>query len=118
MHCHACGKEIPDAYAGVRCPYCGASLIPGAAEPGAGAPPPAGALEGIPWEERRSLGFFPALGENLRLCLFDPATFFSRMPKRENLGAAMGYLALLGWIGAAGGILWNLALQGPQAALM
>jgi len=119
MFCSGCGKEIPDAYAGVRCPSCGASLIPGVAAPGgAGAPPPSPGSEGIPWENRRTLGFFPALFENVRVCLFEAAKFFERMPKRENLGAALGYLVILGWVGGAGGFLWSLALRAPQAALL
>ena len=119
MFCSGCGKEIPDAYAGVRCPSCGASLIPGVVSPGGtGTPPPSPGSEGIPWENRRTLGFFPALFENVRLCLFEPAKFFARMPRRENLGAALGYLVILGWIGAAGGVLWSLALRGPQTAFL
>jgi hypothetical protein len=119
MFCSGCGKEIPDAYAGVRCPSCGTSLIPGTTAPaGAGATPPSAGPEGIPWENRRTLGFFPALFENIRLCLFEPSKFFERMPRRENLGAALGYLVILAWIGMAGGFLWSLALKGPQMALM
>jgi hypothetical protein len=119
MFCSGCGKEIPDAYAGVRCPSCGTSLIPGTTAPGgAGVPPPSAGTEGIPWENRRTLGFFPALFENIRLCLFESSRFFERMPKRENLGAALGYLVILAWIGAAGGVLWSQALKGPQMALM
>ena len=119
MFCSGCGKEIPDAYAGIRCPSCGASLTSGAGAPGGyGAPPPPPGPEGIPWENRQTLGFFPALFQNVRLCLFEATKFFERMPKRENLGAALGYLVILGWIGAAGGFLWSLALRGPQAALL
>jgi hypothetical protein len=93
--------------------------MPGAAPSGgAGSPPPPSGAEGIPWESRQILGFFPALLDNLRFCLFDPTAFFTRMPKRDNLGSALGYLVLLGWVGAAGGILWGLALKGPQTALL
>ena len=119
MFCSGCGKEIPDTYAGVRCPSCGASLIPGAAAPaGPGAPPPTPGPVGVPWENRHTLGVFPALLENVRLCLFEPTNFFERMPKRENVGAALIYLIILAWIGAAGGFLWSLALRGPQTALL
>jgi len=119
MICPGCGKEIPDVYAGVRCPSCGASLVPGVAAPGgSGAPPPSSGPAGVPWENRQTLGFFPALFENVRLCLFEAAKFFEQMPKRENLGAALGYLTILGWVGAAGGFLWSLALRGPQMALL
>ncbi len=119
MFCSGCGKEIPDAYAGVRCPSCGASLLPGTVPPGGpGGPPSPGTAEGTPWENRATLGFFPALLENLRRCLSDPTAFFDRMPKRANLGAALGYLVILEWIGAAAGFLWSQAIRGPQMAIL
>jgi len=114
MNCPGCGKEIPDVYAGVRCPSCGAPLTPGAGAPGAPRPEAAG----IPWENRNRLGFFPSLFGTMRACLFEASDFFENMPKRENLGSAIGYILLLGWIGALGGILWNVLLQGAQHAAL
>ncbi|HEV8336652.1 MAG TPA: YIP1 family protein [Candidatus Polarisedimenticolia bacterium] len=111
MFCPLCGKEIPEAYAGVRCPSCGGSLTAGAAGGGGPVPPSAPAPGGIPWENRASLGFFPALLQNIRSCLFEPDSFFGRMPKRANLGSALGYVALLGWVGVVAGSLWDLALR-------
>lgn len=118
MFCPLCGKEIPEAYAGTRCPSCGGSLTAGAAGGGGPILPSPAAPSGIPWENRARLGFFPALLQNMRSCLFEPDTFFGKMPKRENLGAALGYVALLGWVGTLGGFLWSLMLRAPQMALM
>jgi hypothetical protein len=118
MLCPLCGKEIPEAYAGVRCPSCGGSLTADAAGGGGPVPPTPPVPSGIPWENRTRLGFFPALLQNIRSCLFDPDTFFGKMPKRDNLGAALIYVALLGWFGTLGGFFWSLVLRAPQMALM
>jgi hypothetical protein len=106
MFCPGCGKQLPEGYADATCPFCGASFkqqaLPGVL-PG-----------GIPWEKRREMGFLPALLDNLRLCLFDPSKFFAEMPKRENVGAALFYIALLGWLGGLGGIVWDRIMEGPR----
>src|SRR5262249_22946885 len=110
MYCPGCGKELPEGYAQSTCPFCGATFrqqeLPGSR--------PAG----IPWENRSALGFLPALLANLRLCLFEPAKFFSDMPKRENLGSALFYVAFLGWIGGLGGLIWERMLEGPRNQLL
>ena len=110
MYCPGCGKAIPEGFSQPACPFCGASFkqpeLPGVR--------PAG----IPWENRQHLGFLPALLANLRLCLFDPVKFFTDMPKRENLGAAIFYVALLGWIGGLGGVVWDRVMEGPRNQLL
>ncbi len=117
MHCPGCGKEIPDVVAVANCPSCGAVLRPAGER--AAPPPSSGTIpSGIPWEHRAELGFLPTLIATLRSCLMDPDGFYSRMPKRENLGAAIGYLVLLGWLGGLGGLFWGIALQGTQEALL
>ncbi|HEV8376271.1 MAG TPA: YIP1 family protein [Candidatus Polarisedimenticolia bacterium] len=110
MYCSGCGKQIPEDYSGPICPSCGATLAPAAPE--APAPP------GIPWEERDRLGFFSALLANLRGCLFDPDGFFRSMPKRENVGSALFYAILLGWIGGLGGVVWDVAFQGSRQEIL
>src|SRR5262245_7205816 len=104
MYCPGCGKEMAEGFAGSACPFCGATLKPEA--------PLREAAAGIPWEQRREIGFFPALIQNLKACLFDPSAFYSAMPKRENFGSALGYVLLLGWIGGLGGLLWDRVSQG------
>ena len=104
MFCPGCGKEMVEGFAGSSCPFCGATLKSDG--------PRHVAPAGIPWEQRGSIGFFPALTQNLRACLFDPSAFYSAMPKRENLGSALGYVVLLGWIGGLGGLLWEKVSQG------
>ncbi len=106
MYCPGCGKEMAEGFAGSSCPYCGATLKSDGPIP-SGAPP-----EGIPWERRGELGFMTALTQNLKACLFDPSSFYTAMPKRENVGAALGYVVLLGWIGGLGGLLWDRVSQG------
>lgn len=105
MYCPGCGKEMAEGFAGSSCPFCGATLK-------SDGPVHGGAPEGIPWERRDQLGFLPALTQTLRACLFDPSAFYTAMPKRENLGAALGYVVLLGWVGGLGGILWDRVSQG------
>jgi hypothetical protein len=104
MYCPGCGKEMAEGFAGLACPFCGANLKSDG--------PVRGAASGIPWEQRGTIGFLPALTQNIKACLFDPSAFFSAMPKRENLGSALGYVLLLGWIGGLGGLLWDRVSQG------
>jgi hypothetical protein len=110
MFCSGCGKQVPEGYSGPTCPSCGALL--------ASAPPPAPEPSGIPWEERDRLGFVPALLGTLRGCLFDPDGFFRSMPKRQNVGAALFYAILLGWIGALGGLVWDLAFEDSKRQML
>jgi len=110
MYCPGCGKEIPVGYSGPTCPACGATLKMGSS--------PTSQPAGIPWENREQLGFLPALIGNLRSCLFDPDRFFSDMPKRANLGAALFYVVILGWIGALGGLLWDIAFEGTRRQML
>jgi hypothetical protein len=117
MYCPACGSSFPDDPTRDHCPTCNAPL-PAAASPGGGGAYPPGSPAGIPWESRATLGFFPALFASLRRCLFEPAAFYEAMPKRENLGSALGYAVILGWIGIIGGVFWGIALEGFQLALL
>jgi hypothetical protein len=110
MYCSGCGKQIPEDYSGPICPSCGAVLPAAAHDP---AEP-----SGIPWEERDRMGFVPALLANLRGCLFDPDGFFRSMPKRRNVGSALFYAILLGWIGSLGGLVWDVAFENSRRQML
>jgi len=111
MYCPGCGKEIPEGIGDVRaCPFCGATL--------GFRPAPEPRPSGIPWEDRAGLGFFGALVATLRMCLTDPTRFYSDLPKRQHLGAALQYLILLTWVGGLGGLFWSLLLRRSQMEML
>lgn len=60
-----------------------------------------------PWEQRATLGFFPAFFKTLRLSLFRPSDFFGKMRVDNTKGALSFY-----WINFAAlffpGIIWNI----------
>lgn len=63
---------------------------------GWGGPPhePRGSLVPAPWEERASLGFFPALFQTWKRSIFQPTAFFSTLAP-GRVGPAWGYAVLL-----------------------
>jgi len=81
---------------------------PGAPGSFTGIPEAGGAVqEIIPWEERATRGWIDALVENVKLCLFEPADFFRRMPRAGDLGSPVLYILILGWIGGGVTQVWQ-----------
>ena len=78
-----------------------------------GAAPPADALvtavqDGLPWERRDQLGFFPAFVETLKLVLLNPTVAFASMRKEGGLTDALLYGLIGGTAGFILSLLWNL----------
>lgn len=79
-------------------------------------PPPSGTGAGIPWEERHRLGWLRALLETIKLSLFSPTAFFSRLPPTEPIpppplggaGSALLYAILVGVPSLVIGLFWQL----------
>ncbi|HET7513092.1 MAG TPA: DUF4339 domain-containing protein, partial [Chthoniobacterales bacterium] len=78
-----------------------------------GAAPPADALvtavqDGLPWERRDQLGFFPAFVETLKLVLLNPTVAFASMRKEGGLTDPLLYGLIGGTAGFILSLLWNL----------
>lgn len=99
--------------------------------PPASAPPPGSAWHpswppesepaarsGIPWEDRQRLGFLPALFATIRLSLFEPTHFFSRLHPRGATPPPPGgpianpilYAIVVGVPGAVASIFWQFVV--------
>lgn len=78
-----------------------------------GAAAPAAALvtavqDGLPWERRDQLGFFPAFVETLKLVLLNPTTAFASMRKEGGLTDPLLYGLIGGSAGFILSVLWNI----------
>jgi hypothetical protein len=80
---------------------------------GPGEPPP---IDGVPWESRRELGFWPALFRTIRLSLMEPTRFFRGMPPEGPtpepplgpVGSPLLYALVIAIPSVVIGILWQL----------
>ena len=81
-----------------------------APETGTAAPalPPA---DGIPWERRAEIGFFPGLFETIRAVLLEPSKAFSGMPPTGGLGAPLFFFVLVGSVGGLAGFVYQAVLN-------
>jgi len=78
----------------------------------ASVPPPAQAnIPVIPWEEP-GRSFFDGLFETVRLLATRPGEAFRQMPVAGGIGRPLLFAIVIGWIGIAFGVLWNVLFQG------
>ncbi len=61
----------------------------------------------FPWPPGPRLSLLDALGETIRLSLFEPTRFFRAMPLSSSLGAALVYYVLMGVAGAGIMLFWG-----------
>jgi hypothetical protein len=82
------------------------------------------AADGIPWERRAEIGFFPGLFETIRAVLLEPTKAFAAMPITGGLGAPLFFFVLVGSIGGLAGFIYQAVLNSinpsssPQDAAM
>jgi hypothetical protein len=82
------------------------------------------AADGIPWERRAEIGFFPGLFETIRAVLLEASKAFSAMPITGGLGAPLFFFVLVGSIGGLAGFVYQAVLNSinpsstPQDAAM
>ncbi|MFC1611660.1 YIP1 family protein [Myxococcota bacterium] len=62
---------------------------------------------GLPWENRRDLGFFPAMMGTLKGVLLEPAPTFRDMRRNAGIGDAVLYTVFLGTVGGVVGLAWQ-----------
>jgi len=65
-------------------------------------------VDGLPWERRQALGFFPAFFETLKLVLLNPTAAFASMRKEGGLTDPLLYAMIGGSLGAIVGAVWQL----------
>jgi hypothetical protein len=71
----------------------------------------------IPWEDR-TRPFFDGLFTTVRLLAIAPAEAFRRMPVAGGIGRPLFYAVVIGWLGVAVGVAWNLLFQGMWLPFM
>lgn len=77
-------------------------------------PLPPAAASGLPWENRSEVGFFPALLETVRQVLLEPKAAFAAMRQTGGLGAPLFFFVLVGSIGGAAGMLYQVVFNSLQ----
>ena len=71
----------------------------------------------IPWEDR-SLGAFDGLLQTVKLITLSPGEAFARMPTFGGMGRPLFFAIVIGWVGIAVGVFWNVLLQGMWLPFM
>lgn len=91
------------------------TTVPGLSAPGAGSLPgqegESVPREGLPWDDRETLGFVKAFIETMKLVLMEPAKAFSMMKREGGLGGPLTFAVASGWIGGAAALFYNFIWQ-------
>ena len=66
---------------------------------------------GPAWEQRAQLGFFPAIGQTIKMVLLDPARTFENMKRTGGLGAPLGYNVLLASVASLVSLIFKLVFN-------
>jgi len=90
--------------------------LPGPVSAFFAAPPPAPAA-GLPWDQRRQIGFFKAWWDTFYMSVRWPREFCARVPARGGYLEPLYYAVLSTMIGALGAIVWQIPLQLMPLAL-
>lgn len=66
---------------------------------------------GLPWDDRDSIGVFPAFLGTIRLVLMEPVNAFSMMQRQGGLGGPLLFALTSGWIGGGAALFYNFIFQ-------
>lgn len=88
----------------------GTGLVPPGG-PGAGFGPAQIPQDKPSWENRQALGFVPSLVASVREILLEPADTFARLKTSGGLGAPVFFYVLLGSLGGAVGLIFQMVFQ-------
>lgn len=84
-----------------------------------GTPPPTSSgPQGNPWDRRSELGFGNAFLESLKELITNPRGTFEVTRPSGDLGGALLFGILVGWIGLAVSQLWNLLMGSGMLSMM
>ena len=81
-------------------------------------PPTASAAPTIPWEDPAALGGFERFVETIKVLATNPKAAFEGMPRSAGIGRPLLYAVIVGSLGWAIGIVWNLLFQGMWMPFM
>jgi hypothetical protein len=84
-------------------------------------PPPAtpvAATPIIPWEDPARAGLFDRFVETVKLLVMNPREAFAGMPTSGGIGQPLFYAVIVGWIGAAVALVWNVLFQSAWLPFM
>ena len=78
-------------------------------------PPPPAAQDPaatIPWEDRSRTSAFERFAETVKMLATRPGQAFAGMPTTGGIGSPLLYAVIVGWIGTAFAVVWNMLFQG------
>ncbi|MDH3815087.1 MAG: YIP1 family protein [Acidobacteriota bacterium] len=83
-------------------------------------PPPAAptAAAPIPWEDPARTSTFERFVETVKLLATRPGEAFAGMPTAGGIGSPLLYAIVVGWIGIAIAVVWNMLFQGMWIPFM
>jgi hypothetical protein len=80
-------------------------------------PPASPAVPVIPWEDP-SRSWFDGLVATVRLLATAPSEAFRGMPPSGGIGRPLSFAIVIGWLGIAAGMAWNVLFQGMWLPFM
>lgn len=102
-------------------PTASAGIPPFGEASGEPEPPESGERQGLPWDNRQSLGFVNAFIETMKLVLTDPSRAFSSMKREGGLGEPLIFGVAGGWAGGVVALLYqfiaSFAMHGASLGL-
>lgn len=83
-------------------------------------PPPAAPVPpaAIPWEDPARASTFERFAETVKMLATRPTQAFAGMPTTGGIGPPLIYAIVVGWIGIAIAVIWNMLFQGMWIPFM
>lgn len=72
----------------------------------------------IPWEDPARTSAFERFAETVKLLATRPGEAYARMPTAGGIGSPLLYAIVVGWIGIAIAVVWNMLFQGMWIPFM
>jgi hypothetical protein len=73
---------------------------------------------GPPWENRKELGFFPAIAQTVKGVLLEPSATFSAMKREGGLASPLLYEVMMSWAGIIVAAIYGTLFQGLIQSMM
>lgn len=140
MKCPQCDRELPEVEGRRYCPFCGAETDSEAAANGefraensaegataedyAATWPPRTDTESsaheyyCPWEDQENIGFLQGLTNTLKATLFDPQSFFDKVPRTGGYLNPLFFALIVQTLATLFSILWAFQSENPMMGSM